>query len=198
MSLARKLDHPATLADLEALPPTWRGEIIDGALCAFPRPRFVHARVEGSVHSDLDGPFDRGRGGPGGWWLLIEPGIELPRARELSPDIAGWRRERLPVAPQNAPITVVPDWVCEVLSPRTRGYDLLVKRPFYAQIGVSHLWYIDPEVRVLTVARLVGGQWLEIGAYGPGDKVRAEPFAEIELALDGWFEGLGPLAEEEE
>jgi Uma2 family endonuclease len=189
MNVAKKLVPRATRADLDALPPTWRGEIIDGTLYAFPRPRARHAQVESRLSGDLDGPFDRGRGGPGGWRILIEPGIELERAAELSPDIAGWRRERLPRLPSKAAIRVVPDWICEVLSPSTRGYDQLVKRPLYAQIGVRHLWYVDPGPRVLTVSRLEQGRWVELGTYGPGDKVRAEPFEEAELEVDAWFEG---------
>ena len=190
MTAARKLVREATLADLDALPRTWRGEIIGGTLYAFPRPRAPHAQVEGSVHNDIFGPFSRGRGGPGGWWILPEPGIELPGAKEFSPDVAGWRRHRLSHLPAKGAITVVPDWVCEVLSTRTRGYDLVTKRNFYAQIGVGHLWYIEPLARTLTVSRLEGGQWLEIGTHGEHEKVRAEPFEAVEIDIDAWFEGI--------
>ncbi|KYF76296.1 hypothetical protein BE17_09240 [Sorangium cellulosum] len=190
MSLARKLDHPATRADLEALPDTMRGEIIDGELYAFPRPRAPHGSLETSIASDLHGPFQKRRNGPGGWWILAEPGVELPRAPEISPDVAGWRRERLPRLPVKEPIRVVPDWVCEVLSPRTRAYDLIVKRRFYAEIGVKHLWYVDPEARSLAVSRLVDGRWLELGVHGPTERVRAEPFEEVEIELSIWWEDL--------
>lgn len=190
MRRAHKLDRPAVLADLDALPPNWRGEIIDGQLFAAPRPRFAHADVETSIAADLHHPFQRGRGGPGGWWILVEPGIQLPRAPEFSPDLAGWRRERMPVPPRSGPITVVPDWACEILSPRTRGYDLLVKRRFYAEIGVSHIWYVDLEARTLSVSRLVEGKWLELGVHGSDEVVRAEPFAAIEIDLAAWWAGL--------
>jgi Uma2 family endonuclease len=143
MNLAPRQLRPATRADLDDLPPTWRGEILDGELYAFPRPAAAHADIETSVGSDLKGRFQRGRGGPGGWWILIEPGIQLPRAPEIAPDLAGWRRARLARLPRNGPIDVVPDWVCESLSSSTRSYDMLVKRPFYAEIGVRYLWYID-------------------------------------------------------
>src|SRR5690606_15372551 len=97
------------------------------------------------------------------WWILAEPGIEVERSPEFSPDVAGWRRERMPTLPANDAIRVVPDWACEILSPRARSYDLLVKRPFYADIGIGHLWYVDPDARTLTVSRLLDGRWLEIG-----------------------------------
>jgi Uma2 family endonuclease len=190
MSLASKLVRPATLADLDQLPRTWRGEIIDGTLYAFPRPRFVHANVEGSVIDDIRGPFQRGRGGPGGWWILPEPGIELPRAPEVSPDVAGWRKERMPRPPgRKQPIVIAPDWVCEILSPRTASYDNIVKRRFYAEVGVGHIWYIDPVRRELEVCRLVDGKWLQLGVYGPDEKVRAEPFEDVEIDLAEWWEG---------
>lgn len=193
MTVAKKLGRPAIRADLDALPTTWRGEILDGTLYAFPRPRFAHARAEGRIYGDLDGPFDRGRGGPGGWWILPEPGIELPRSPEFSPDVAGWRRARMPQPPpKGKPITLVPDWICEVLSPGTRGYDNVVKKRFYAEIGVPHLWYVDPEDRSLAVTRLVEGKWLELGTFGADEKVRAEPFEAVEIDLAGWFEGLEP------
>lgn len=192
MNLAPKQLRPATRSDLDALPPTWRGEILDGELYAFPRPAAPHADIETSVGSDLKGPFQRGRGGPGGWWILVEPGIQLPRAPEVAPDLAGWRRQRLARLPRSGPIDIVPDWVCEILSPSTRSYDMLVKRPFYAEIGVSYLWYIDPEGRTLAVSRLEAGRWLELGVFGGEQVVRAEPFEAIELALDPWWEGMAP------
>ena len=187
--LARKLGRPATYADLQALPEGVKGEIIDGELFVQPRPRAVHARAEASIVSDLQGPYDRGRGGPGGWWILPEPGIELPRSPEFSPDVAGWRRDRLPELPEDTAIQVVPDWICEILSPTTRAYDHVKKRPFYAQIGVAWLWYVDLEARTVTVSRLVEGSWLEVAVHGGDEKVRLEPFPEAALDLALWWPG---------
>lgn len=192
------LDRPAVASDLDRLPRTWRGEIIHGTMYAFPRPRAPHQRAGTRIAGDVDGPFDRGRGGPGGWWILEEPGIELPSAKEFSPDVAGWRRERLPKLPRKGPITTVPDWVCEVLSPRTRGYDLVTKRRFYAEIGVSYLWYIEPLAKALMASKLVDGRWVDVGAWGKNEKARIEPFDAIELDLSAWWEGIEEGGEEEE
>lgn len=191
MSLAKKLIRPGTLADLDQLPPTWRAEILDGTLYAFPPPRFIHMDLEAFVVADLKHPFQSGRGGPGGWWILVEPGIQLPRAPMLSPDVAGWRRERMPARPaRNEPVTVVPDWICEVLAPSTRGYDQIVKRRFYAEIGVNYLWYVDPEGRLLTVSQLVNGKWMELSVHASDEKVRVEPFDAVEIDLSAWWEGI--------
>ena len=192
MNLAPKQLSAATHADLDALPPTWRGEILDGELYAFPRPTAPHADIESSVAYDLKGPFQRGRGGPGGWWILVEPGIQLPRAPEVAPDLSAWRRERLAHLPRTGAIEIVPIWICEILSSSTRSYDMLVKRQFYAEVGVRHLWYIDPEAQTLTVSRLEGGRWLELGVFGGEQVVRAEPFEAVDLALGPWWEAVGP------
>jgi Uma2 family endonuclease len=186
-SLNRKLGRPATYADLQALPEGVKGEIIDGELYVQPRPRAPHADVESAIVADIKNPYDRGRGGPGGWWILAEPGIELPRSPEISPDVAGWRRERLPQLPRNTSITVVPDWICEVLSPTTRAYDMVKKRRFYAEVGVHWLWYVDVEACTVTVSRLVEGSWLEVGVHGGDERVRLEPFPEVALDLALWW-----------
>jgi Uma2 family endonuclease len=86
------------------------------------------------------------------------------------------------------PITVVPDWICEILSPSTRPLDQRIKRPFYARIGVSYLWFVDFEARTLTVSKLVDGHWVELAVHGEDDVVRAEPFAAVELALGEWWQ----------
>src|SRR5438445_12885672 len=130
MSRAVPAQKPVTRADLEALPDNVVGEIIDGVLYTSPRPRPLHANIEGALLEDLRAPFQRGRGGPGGRWILVEPGSELPGSPEVVPDLGGWRRERMPALPENEPIRAVPDWVCEILSPRTRRSDQLIKKPF--------------------------------------------------------------------
>lgn len=177
---------PATMADIEALPPGVKGEIIEGVLYTQPRPRSRHQSTISRFDNEIGGPYQYGRGGPGGWWILPEPGIELPGSPEFSPDLAGWRKERMPELPEDA-IRLVPDWVCEILSPTTRVYDLRIKRPFYARIGVKHLWYVDMQAHQLTVSRLEKGNWLEVGVYVEDDVLRAEPFGEVEIALAEWW-----------
>lgn len=176
-----------TLADLDALPADVKGEIIDGVLYTMTRPRGHHQRTALKIGRHLLGPFDEGDGGPGGWWIVPEPGIQLPNTPEISPDVAGWRRERLPIIPDDAPIEVVPDWVCEILSPTTRRHDLLVKKPYYAKVGVSHHWLVDLPARTLTAYRLEAGHWVEIGVYGDEREARIAPFADVALDVARWW-----------
>ncbi len=152
----------------------------------FPKPRSRQVNIAGLVYTDVVQPYQRGINGPGGWWILVEPGVEMSEEDEVGPDVAGWRVERLPELPVG-PLTVVHDWVCEVLSPSTRRYDLSVKRPFYAKIGVQWMWIVDPEAQLLTVSRLQDGRWSELATFAGDVKVRAEPFDAVELNLADWW-----------
>lgn len=175
---------PATYEDLVALPETMVGEIIDGELIASPRPAFGHARVASVLGAELGGPFDRGRGGPGGWWILDE--VELHLGRDvLVPDIAGWRRSKMtnPPAPTEPFVTVAPDWICEVLSASTETIDRARKLHIYAREQVAHAWLINPLSKTLEVMRLEKGKWVLQGVFCEAEKVRAEPFEAIELEL---------------
>jgi Uma2 family endonuclease len=132
-----------------------------------------------------------GRRGPGGWWILFEPELHLGRAIAV-PDLAGWRIERMPVFPAAAFSEVVPDWACEVASPATVHVDRVRKMNLYAQVGLSHLWLVDPLARVLEVYRMEAGRWVVAGTFGAEEKVRAGPFPDLEIDLAGWWP---PVAE---
>lgn len=168
--------RPATYADIEALPPNVVGEILFGALHTHPRPAPRHARASSVLGIELGGPFDRGRGGPGGWILLDEPELHLG-PHVIVPDIAGWRRERMPKLPDTAYFETPPDWVCEVLSPSTLSADRTDKLAIYAAFGVGHAWYVDPIARTLEVFALSdSGKWLIASTFKDDDAVSAPPF----------------------
>ena len=190
---AGKLSHPPTLADIDALPPHMKGEIIDGVFYAMTRPLASYQNILGEVTALLRPPFQRGNGGPGGWWILPEPGIEFVDSPEVSPDVAGWKRERMPTVPMKKSIAVVPDWVCEVLSSSTRRYDLRTKKPFYARVGVAWMWVVDPDAMMLSAHRLHDGGWLEVGVWSDEVAARIPPFDGIAIHMAEWWEG----AEEE-
>ncbi|MBL9028087.1 MAG: Uma2 family endonuclease [Myxococcales bacterium] len=175
-------EKKATLADLEALPPHVVGEILFGVLHVFPRPRVRHGRATSRLGARLGPPFDEGDGGPGGWILLDEPELHLADD-VLVPDLAGWRRERMPELPDVAFFTQAPDWICEALSPATRTYDLTDKRAIYHRERVGHLWLVDPDARTLEVQRHESAGYLTVGSWRDDAIVSAEPFAEIALPL---------------
>jgi Uma2 family endonuclease len=176
-----------TIADLEALPPGVKGEIIEGVLYTMTRPRARHQRIATAVGGRIHDPFDAGRGGPGGWWILVEPGIQLPNTPEIAPDLAGWRRQRMPELPEDTSIDVVPDWVCEILSPATRRHDLLVKKPYYARVGVAYHWLIDRDARTLTAYRLAQEHWVDLGTWGDEIDARIPPFDAVSLDVKAFW-----------
>ncbi|WP_438031402.1 Uma2 family endonuclease [Sorangium sp. So ce204] len=180
----------ATYADLEAVPPTKVAELIAGTLHVFPRPAPPHARASSRLGIELGGPFDAGKGGPGGWWILDAPELHFPdpavpgEVEAVVPDIAGWRRERMPELPTTAFFPLAPDWVCEVLSPSTEDVDRDEKMPIYAREGVRHVWLVDPLARTLEVFSLSSGRgWGPAAVHRDAARVRVEPFEAIELDL---------------
>lgn len=190
MSLPER--RAATYEDLCAAPDHKIAEIINGELHVNPRPSGPHAVSASILGMDLGPPFQRGRGGPGGWWIVFEPELHLGR-QILVPDLAGWRRERLPVYPAGPFVTLPPDWVCEIVSNSTRGVDRIRKLPIYAEFGVRHAWIVDPDKMTLEIFRLEGSRWLLIGTHEGKEKVRAEPFEAITLELgDLWDLGKEP------
>ena len=176
----------ATYQDVLDAPPNRVAEIVDGALYTNPRPAAPHALAGSLLGGQLTGPFHRGRGGPGGWWIIDEPELHLSDDI-LVPDIAGWRKNRMPSYPETAYFTVAPDWVCEILSPSTRKLDLEVKRPVYARKRVRHLWLVDPSDRRLEAFKLEAGAWSKIASATGKDTVRVPPFDAVSLNLaDLW------------
>ncbi len=166
-----------------ALPEHHIGEIIHNVLYSQPRPAPKHAHTYSTLGYTVGGPFHGGIGGPGGWWILDEPELHI-NEHILVPDIAGWKRERMPALPDTAWFDLVPDWVCEILSPSTAQKDRMVKMPVYAELGVRHLWLIDPEIRTLEVYQLENKRWSLMASLSEDDKVSAVPFDAIEFNLD--------------
>lgn len=173
---------PATYDDLVALPEDVVGEIVDRELVVSPRPAGPHALGASALGGTLIPPFQFGKGGPGGWWIVIEPELHSD-ADVVVPDLAGWRRERMPEYSRAAFVTLAPDWVCEVLSPSTSRFDRTRKLPLYARFGVAHLWLLDPLAETLEVFRLDGEHWVLLGVHGGDDVVRAAPFEEVAVEL---------------
>ena len=157
-------------------------EILDGQLYTTPRPAPRHADASSGLGGALRGPFDRGRGGPGGWRILDEPELHLA-SDVVVPDLAGWRRERLPRLPDEAYFSLAPDWICEVVSPSTAAMDRVKKLAIYARERVSHAWLVDPIACTLEVLRLEEGRWTIFLTWSGLDTVRADPFDAIDLDL---------------
>lgn len=181
-----------TYKDLMEAPDHMIAEILDGALHLSPRPTAAHALALSHVTMDVGQPFGRGRGGPGGWWILAEPELWLgppTRLRETVavPDVAGWLRTRLPELPDAVGIALRPDWICEVLSPSSVRRDRVVKRAVYAEAGVPWLWWLDPAARTLEILELRQGEYTVIDGFSGEQTIRARPFDAVPLPLQEWW-----------
>ena len=172
----------ATYDDVLNAPENMVAEILDGELILSPRPAPRHAVASSALVGFLHPAFDRGRGGPGGWWILGEPELHFGE-QVLVPDLAGWRRERMAALPDEAFFSLAPDWVCEVLSPSTERIDRSRKLGTYAGAKVAHAWLVNPVERTLEVLRLRDGAWTIIGVLTGLEAVRAEPFDAVDLEL---------------
>ena len=179
----------ATYQDLVEVPDHLVAEILDGELVTSPRPASPHALATLRISVDLGGAFDRRAGGrevPGGWWLLSEPELHLGED-VIVPDLAAWRRERMPVLPNVAAFTQPPDWVCEVVSPTTGAIDRGRKMRIYAREVIAHLWIVDPLARTLEVYRLERDRWVVGSTHAGNERVRPEPFEAVELEIARWW-----------
>ncbi len=174
--------QPATLADLLAIPEERRRhEIIDGVLVEKEAASGRRGAAQVRIARRL-GPYDRRPGGtsPGGWWFATEVEIILADTQVFRPDVAGWRRERMAALPTEVPITLRPDWICEILSTNRRN-DLVKKKRAYHQHRVGHYWLIDPIDETLAVHRWHPDGYVEVLMADRDDRVHAEPFDAIEI-----------------
>lgn len=177
-----KSDFAESYERYQALPEGTRAELVGGVVRVLPHRRPRHVRVL----SVLGARLLRSHGwdsddGPGGWVIFDEP--ELRLGDEIrAPDLAGWRLERYE-EPEDNPIELVPDWICEVLSPSTARTDRIEKMPLYAAHGVHYLWIIDPSMRTLEVYRREGELWVVSSTHGDETDARPEPFADAPLDL---------------
>lgn len=176
----------ATYEDLLAVKDNLVAEILNGVLYTHPRPASRHALASSALGSELFTPFHRGKGGPGGWIILDEPELHL-HGDVVVPDLAGWRRTRMPELPDAAAFELAPDWICEVLSPSTAAIDRVEKMPIYARERVTNAWLVDPIAKTLEAFRLEGERGSLLGTWANDARVRVEPFAEIELELAGMW-----------
>lgn len=174
----------ASYADLLQVPEHLIAEILNGELHTQPRPAVRHARAASMLDRQVGSEYDFGEGGSGGWVILFEPELHLgDRPHILVSDLAGWKRERMPALPDTAWIGLVPDWVCEVISPATASKDRIIKMPLYRELGVEWLWLVDPEHKTLEAYQSLNGHWVSLGAWGDDDTARIPPFDAVGIPL---------------
>ena len=136
-------------------------------------PCRMHSRARRCT-SDLSNTFQFGRGGPGGWWIIFEPKLHLGEDI-LVPDLAGWRRERMPDYPRHR----VREPPAGLGMRGALSFDASA-RPAGEASGLCprrrrHLWLVDPADRPLEALELHDGQWLLIASAKDDDPVSIRP-----------------------
>jgi Uma2 family endonuclease len=180
----------AAYLDVVNAPAHRLAEVVGGKLHLQPRPGLPHSAAKSALGEELGPPFKRGKGGPGGWIILDEPELHL-QDDIVVPDLAGWRRTRLDVVPATAYLTMAPDWVAEVLSPRTEKFDRTEKLAVYAREQVPWVWLVNPQQRTLEILHLgAEGRWTVQAVHHDDAKIRAEPFDAIEFDLAALWENV--------
>jgi len=173
----------ATYEDILSLPEGTRAEIINGQLeTAAAKPNFGHRHVTSSVVRSFG---SRIGGSDSDWIIEIEPDVQFGQ-NILSPDLAGWRRERRgKLNPLESLVPVIPDWTCEILSPSSGRRDRVEKFKIYQETGVKYYWIIDPINQTIEsfANDTTGATWKRIGVWGGSDRARIEPFQDIEIDL---------------
>jgi Uma2 family endonuclease len=191
MSVASK-KAPATVNDLLAIPESERfHEIIGGELVRKMMPAGPHGRSQARLTMRLGRPYDRRPGGrwPGGWAFYTETEVLFTENEIYRPDVVGWRRERLPEIPKELPVTVRPDWICEILSPSNQRNDVIWKMRTYQRSGVPHYWLLNPIEESLIVYRWTESGYLLVQSVQGEERVRAEPFDAVNLSVHGLLAG---------
>jgi Uma2 family endonuclease len=187
MTSAARPSPLATAADLLAFPDERPVEVIGGIIVEKAAPSYEHGDAQSSLAELLKPPFQRGRGGPGGWWIATEVEIELEPHEVYRPDLVGWRRERVPERPRGRPIRARPDWISEILSVSNAEVDLGKKLLAYHRAGIPHYWIVDPEHETVTVYRCSSEGYVVLLTAGRADEVRAPPFEDIEIRIAHLF-----------
>ena len=182
----------ATYEDLLVLSEDVRAEVVGGEVVVSPSPTPVHQSVVGGIYAELRGPFQLGRGGPGGWWLIPDVDVRFGVHDIYRPDVSGWRREKVPHFPAERPVPHCPDWICEGLSPRTAVVDQRDKRAVYAASGVAFYWLVEPTNRTLTVLRLSAEGYVVETVVGDRGSACLRPFEGVDLDLEAIFPEMTP------
>ncbi len=177
-----RASRKATYQDVLDAPPHMVAEVVAGTLHMQPRLAKRHAWASSVMGIEIGAPFGRGKGGPGGWAILFEPELHLGEDIVV-PDIAGWRRDTMSEDMDGEYFTQAPDWVCEVLSPSTRGFDKGKKRAIYSREKVAHLWFLDPDAQTLEAFELRNALWVLLATLVDDAPVSLPPFDAISFPL---------------
>ncbi len=173
---------PATEDDLLQMPDDgYKYELVDGEIIASPSGLYssaVAARISHLLQMYTDN-------NPVGLVLGADVGIRLPDGNVRSPDVSVVKMEKLPDGkPPRTFGAFAPDLAVEVLSPSDSHRLVADKIGEYLQCGVSLVWLVDPEARIVTVFRSL----TDVQTLKSKDAITADPVLPgFSFTVDGFF-----------
>jgi Uma2 family endonuclease len=175
---------------LEKEPETVQAEIVRGVYLMSPRPRPRHGGAQVGLAAELRRRLGAGEAGrPPDWLFVVEPEIRSEKAfSRLVPDLAGWRRSTggWPDL-DKTPVTLVPEWVAEILSPGTAATDRNEKGDAYGSMGVGWLWLVDPDRRAVETYANVRGRMTAGPVFHAKEEIIGEPFGSVSIPVEAIF-----------
>ena len=186
MALTRPAPGKWTYDDLLALPDDGRRwEIIEGVLHEMSGPSWAH----GAIVVNLLLAWAHVVRSVGGVIATAPVGVFFAGANPVQPDL----HVALPGNPGHVSrrgFEGVPDLVVEILSPSTRGHDLLTKRSLYARAGVREYWLVDPDTRAIDVLAFDGENYHTAQHATDHDVARSHLLPELSIPLAEVFAQL--------
>ena len=85
----------------------------------------------------------------------------------------------------------IPSLVVEVVSPATKGKDMITKPNLYMKSGILEYWIVNPENKTITQYTFTGNRKLKnIKEYGRNEKICSSVFENLEIPLQAIFESI--------
>lgn len=146
-----------TVDDWFALPDGIRMELIDGKLYDMAPPTYTHQYIAGQLFAEIE--IALRAGGRKCLPLMSPVGVQLNKDNKnvLEPDVLiVCDKEKFDR--RRGVIFGAPDFVAEVLSPSTAGYDRILKLNKYWTGGVREYWIIDTQNEEIIAYNFESGQ----------------------------------------
>ena len=138
---------PLTVEDYRLLPETGpRYQLIEGDLYMAPAPNRFHQDISGNILVIIANYLKKHRLGK----VYAAPfDVYLDENNVHQPDVLFVSKKNDILTPAGA--EGPPDFIVEILSPKTAFLDKKNKRRVYARCGVKELWIIDPDIKTIQV-----------------------------------------------
>jgi Uma2 family endonuclease len=140
--------EPLTVEDYRLLPETGpRYQLVEGDLFLSPAPNRFHQDISGNIYFLLREYLEEH---PIGKLYEAPFDVYLDPINAHQPDIVFVSRANYHLL-TDAGVEGAPDFIVEILSPKTAFLDKKSKRKVYARSGVKELWLVDPDTRTIQV-----------------------------------------------